>query len=77
MKLYNICVTKLENKSKGDDFMFKQLGFIICVAMVAAAMFRPAPGLEYNTNMEMLVYGSVAVAACLWRDYRKDKRNRE
>ena len=56
--------------------MFKKFGFIIAVAMVAAAIFRPATGLEYDTNMEMLVYGSAAAAACLWQDYRKDKRDR-
>ncbi len=57
--------------------MFKQFGFIIAVVMVAAALFRPATGLEYGTNMEMMMYGAVAVAACLWRDYNKDKRDRE
>lgn len=55
----------------------KQFGFIIAVAMVAAALFRPATGLDYDTNMEMLVYGAIAVAACLYRDYQKDRRDRE
>jgi hypothetical protein len=52
-------------------------GFIICTFMVGLAIVRPASGIDPAANFEMLVYGLIGVIACLWRDSKKDKRDRE
>ena len=56
---------------------YKDFGFLVCVAMVGLAIVRPASGIDPAANFEMLVYGLIGVIACLWRDSKKDKRDRE